>query len=253
MKKRSLYLSIAVATSVASGCSNGNQTGSGSNSPIAPTPIVSPTTPSITIDDSTTVPVINGFSTAGKIFIHNNSNQTISGIQYSLSDTSVKSKIKALLSTVGVNTYKDIEDKNGFILIKPEDCSSIPAGGSCAINFVTPNISVGQSGSTIIKANFVDTNDKLASYNSLIDYQETNINEAKSGVNFAYGYIPAVGTEGTTRYVVGYMLGTGENGTTFDNVNLELSDPGHVAVSRGFANGSKVAVGAVIPVEFLVQ
>ena len=72
---------------------------------------------------------------------------------------------------------------------------------------------------------------------------------AVKNVNFAPGSVKAIGAPGSSRHVVGYLVGGGKPGTVYNNVNLTPNLPGQIKIANGFVNGTQVAAGQVIPVE----
>lgn len=73
------------------------------NSSTSPSILPQSSVPPLSINEMTAVPVINGANTAGKIYIHNRSNHTISDIKISLQSPTVTDKLNRLLSTMGIH------------------------------------------------------------------------------------------------------------------------------------------------------
>lgn len=218
---------------------------SGGNSP-APTPNVNSL---VSIDAMTTVPVINGSSTKGTLYIHNYGNTVASNLDFGLNNETKLSKVRGLLQKAGLKQLASIGDVTGFELINPEHCRSIPAGGYCAVNFSTPNLTVGNNGNSLVSLKYV-LNGTNYTTSQIVNYSYTNLS-ALSGVNFT-GSLNVVGSQGTTRHVVGYIYGGGSVGNKYNNVVLNSSSL-LTKISNGFINHSEVSVGEVIPVEFAVS
>lgn len=209
----------------------------------------SPTSTSkVSIDAMTTVPVINGSSTQGTLYIHNYTTQTATGLSFSLNDQTLKSKAKSLLSGVGLKVNAGAVNKSGFMLLNSEYCSSIPAGGSCAINFSTPGLIAGDKGNSLVSLSY-KLGGNTYHTNQVVNYQYMSLS-ALSGVNFT-GSLNVVGSQGSTQHVVGYLYGGGVSGDKYTEVNL-TSSSAVARISNGFINGQEVGAGQVIAVEFAV-
>lgn len=223
-----------------SGCGGSGSSGSGGGN--------TPTTTSVLkIDEMTDVPVMNGTSTKGTLYVHNYGDKAVTGVSYSLKGATTSSKMKSLLSKAGLN-LGGLEDANGFVLLNPERCTSIAANSSCAINFATPNLSFGNRGSSLVTVNY-DGGSGAKSSQQVVNYSYMNPS-LYSGVNFT-GSLKVSGTQGSTQYVVGYLYGSGSTGTRYNGVNLSSSNPS-TRINGGFINGQEVVSNQVIAVEFAV-
>jgi hypothetical protein len=247
MKMTNIIVTTLAMSGFLIGCGNKGSINSSTSPSILPQSSVPP----LSINEMTAVPVINGANTAGKIYIHNRSNHTISDIKISLQNPTTTDKLNRLLSKMGIHLNSSISDEKGFRLINPDECMTIKAGTSCSINFVTPNLTIGQRDSAVIALNYVDAT-KNQQHKSVINYQYVDSN-LLNGVNFYGGSVAVVGNTGDIKYVTSYLLGGGTSGTIYNNVNLQIDNPGAVALANGFVNGNQVAAGQVIPVEFLIK
>lgn len=203
----------------------------------------------VSIDAMTAVPVINGSSTRGILYIHNYGTQTATGLNFGLNNATTNSKIKSALSNLGLHLNGALLNQNGFALLNPERCTAIPVGGSCAINFSTPELAVGDRGNSLVTLSY-KINGHNATTNQVVNYQYVSLS-ALSGVNFTAGSLNVSGAQGNTRHVVGYLYGGGSTGSKYQNVNL-VSNSLATNISNGFINGQEVVSGQVIPVEFAV-
>jgi len=178
------------------------------------------------IEKATVVPVLDGKSTQTGIYIHNNTGQTISGIQY-------------LSLASGESDPAPSEVANSHRLqINSSGCHSIAANSSCLLVFSTPSLSFGQSGSAIIIANY-----NGVTINQIINYSYYTSKDY-TGVNFSDG---SVSLFGSNDYATVYVF-VG-NSQIQPQVGFNLSDSS-LAISNGLINGS-VAISAnqVIPLE----
>lgn len=135
MKFASFLLAITI-----SACSNGSSQAESSSG-------------TLEIDNVATVPVFANSSTTTVVYIHNLSDEQISDISY-ISENNIAKSV------------------SGRFTINGNSCSSIPAHGSCAIEFTTPILSAkgaNVQGSTLIRANFMQ-NGKASYTQQLINY-----------------------------------------------------------------------------------
>lgn len=231
-------LSVVVA-SVLSACGGGSSGGANVGN--------ATNTAQLSIDAMTYVPVINGSATQGTLYVHNYGSSAASGVSFDLGSATTKTKLKAVLAKVGLN-FGGYEDANGFVLINPERCGSIPAGGSCAVNFSTPSMSVGNLGNSLVKLSYNGSNGS-ATTSQVVNYKYVDL-AALSGVNFT-GSLNVTGVQGSTPHVVGYLYAGGASGTLYKDVNLNSTNA-TTTISNGFINGQEVVAGQVIAVEFAV-
>jgi hypothetical protein len=105
------------------------------------------------IDNVATVPVFANSATTTVVYIHNLSNEQINDISY-ISENNIAKSV------------------SGRFTINGNSCSSIPAHGSCALEFTTPILSAkgaNVQGSALIRANFMQ-NGKASYTQQLINY-----------------------------------------------------------------------------------
>lgn len=231
---------ISLLTMVLISCGGSSSGGS------APTPSSNAL---VSIDAMTAVPVINGSSTKGVLYIHNYGNTTASGLSFGLNNETKMSKFKSLLSKAGLKQVASLGNADNFELMNPELCRSIPAGGYCAINFSTPSLTKGNKGSSLVSLDY-KMNGQTYKTNQVVNYSYVDIS-ASTGVNFT-GSLNVVGAQGEARHVVGYVYGGGKTGNKYSNVVLDSSSQS-TKISNGFINGIEVSSGEVIPVEFIVS
>lgn len=212
------------------------------------TNVTSSTANAVSIDAMTSVPVVNGSATKGTLYIHNYGNKPVTGLSFGLKNATTSSKLKSALNALGINLSNSVIDKQGFYLNNPELCTTLAAGASCAINFTTPALAVGDRGNSLVTLNYKE-NGRDYNTNQIVNYQYTSLS-ALSGVNFTGG-LTVSGAQGTISHVVGYLFGGGTSGSKYSNVNVTSTSPTTV-ISNGFINGQEVAAGQVIAVEFAV-
>ena len=247
MKQANKFISMLAAGVILSSCGGGdknytpqaNTTGGGGGNTVY--------TPPLSIDAMTTVPVINGSTTQGTLYIRNSSDTTINNISFSLGSATTKTSIKMLLANVGFH-INSAEDAAGFILLNPERCAKVSAHASCAINFTTPNLTFANQGNSLVKLSYLGPDGTLTT-SQVVNYAYTDLNSI-NGVNFSGG-LSVSGPQGSIQHVVGYLYAGGKPGTLYNNVNLTSTNP-TTTLSNAFINGQQIAAGEVIAIEFAV-
>ena len=214
------------------GC--GNSGGSGGT-----TPTVNAT--AITIDNAGVIPVFGNSSTSTVVYVHNNTNNTISGISYSSvvnsakANSSLKSKLASLFKT-----NKSLTSVNG------SQCSSIAAGQSCPLSIVTPVLSGSSTqGSMDVKASY-NVNNKAVSFNQIINYAQVQNNLVTSGAKFKAG-IDISGYGNPTGYATIYLYGSGQN-QVYNVSSMTINKPA-VTIVNGNISGHQIQSNFVQAVE----
>ncbi len=225
MKNKYCLLTLSILLASCSG-SGGGGINNGNND----NPIVNETK-LVEIDQMTTVPVVNGYATTGIAYIHN------------YSDNMITSPVIELGNVTG-NPHEDV---NGFRILSTETCGLIPAHGYCQVKFQTPALAVGNRNNAVMYIKY--GKDYTHSAYQVINYAYADMS-SKTGVNFT-GSLIVTSPQNTTRHVIGYLMGSGQAGQVYNDVNI--SSNSSVKISNGFVNGQEVAAGEVIPVEFSVD
>lgn len=242
LNSRTIVLFLTSFLFLLSGC-GGSTSGTNNNTPSTQA------LAQVSIDSMTVVPVINGSATKGTLYIHNYGTAPATGLSFGLNDQTTLSQFKSLISKAGVNLNSSLMNDRGFNLLNPELCKTIPAGGSCAINFSTPNLPTGGRGNSLVSLAY-KVGGKTYQTNQVVNYEYTNLSSL-SGVNFT-GSLSVVGNQGSTQHVVGYLYGGGLAGNTYQDVSIN-SNSSVARISNGFINGQNVGSGQVIAVEFAVK
>jgi len=211
---------LAVMT-LLSACSNSGSGSSGGGTP--PTPVVQANP--ITIDNAGIVPVIENNATTSIVYVHNHSNQVISGITYS-----------ATLNT-GSNQFLNTSS-SGL-------CNSIPAHQSCPLIFTTPVLSetVAQ-GSALITADYT-VQGKVFTFNQVISFERINNKQAKGALFNSGVLLNSAGND--TAYGTVYIYGSGENEVY--TVNNILSNKAGVKITQGNLSGKQISSNYVSALE----
>lgn len=178
---------------------------------------------SLIIEKAATVPVLDGKPTQTGVYIHNNTGQTISGIQY---------------ASVLTGTPQEQAVNKQLLQPSTTSCTSIAANSSCLLSFTTPSLSLGQSGSSLIAASYNGHNSK-----QLINYRYYSSNDY-SGVNFSDG---STSLYGTNDYATVYVfVGKGQSQT---QLGFKASNSS-LAVQSGLTNGkTNIPANGVIALE----
>lgn len=240
--KRFIYCTLL--TIVLTACS-----GSGNNSPSQGQVTLEAT--AIRIDNTSPVPVVNGGSTPGVLYIRNYSNLDIHNISYSLDSSTDYEIWQKAIKKLGVKYQAIKENSSHFILLNPEECSTIKANGYCQLKFNTPVLSVGNKGSSLISLQYNDHQGKLHSYSQIVNYQYVDMKNIT--LAFFNASLNAVARQGETRYVVSYLVAGGESGSVYNQVSINSDNSGQASIKNGFVNGQQIAAGQVIPIEVAVK
>lgn len=213
--KKNNYIAFALVCAGLSACGGGSSNESTNNGN-------STSAANVSVASMGTVPVLTGKATVSQMFLHNDSDEPATNLQF-------KSPLQ----------------------LDTRACVSIAAHGSCSVSFTTPMLDAKTpSGSAAISFNYTQagTTHEVA---QVINYAYKQTDQF-AGVNFA-GSVSAQGKLGATKYVVGYLFAGGATGTLYDNVQLKSALPSVVRINNGFTNGLQLAAGQVQAVEFAVH
>lgn len=217
--------------------------GSSSSGGNAPNKVV--TSVPVVIEATTVMPVINGSATRGQIYVYNSGDKAMSGLTFNVGNATVKSTIRSVLQKVGINLTGAYTDTHGFVLEDSSYCRTIAAHSSCAINFTTPNLTVGNRGGAEVKVSYT-YNGKSITASQIVNYQYVNPS-VLTGVNFT-GSLMVVGQQNQQQRVTGFMLAGGNYESRYENIQLKSSNPS-IQVVNGFSNGQEMAGSQVVAVE----
>lgn len=249
MKPVLLVISI-LSVIVLSGC-GGIESSGGSSNNMPSTSINTVNAPALSVNDSSTVPVVNGTSTSGVLFIHNYSSSDISGITINLQAAGTTNRLqkKIKLAKTRANT---INDSNGFTLVNPAECSVIKAGSSCGLKFTTPALVAGDQNSAVVKLNYTDTsqNNHATTIYTIVNYKYIDTTQF-NGLQFFDDGVTAIMESRATQYTTSYLVSGGAPGVIHDDAVLNIDKSGNVAIASGFSNKTQISAGLAIPIEFL--
>ena len=196
-----------------------------------PEPIQS-TVNGLTIDAAGTVPVFGGAASTSVIYIHNNTNSSISGIIYTAVDSNNPSVVKSLKLAMN--------NANNSIL-NPQStsaCAIIEPMQGCAIGFTTavptqPDF----SGSILITATYT-SNQKSVSFSRVINYETVDL--SADGVVVTSGLSMYPLTNAPT-YGVLYAYGSGTNINKIYNVLSVSTNNAGVTITHGDISNTQLA------------
>jgi hypothetical protein len=199
------------------GCSNNGGSSSGGSSFTGSSPL--------TIDSAGVVPVIGDNSTTSVIYVHNNTNQTISGIKYG-----------AQLNT-GSGKFLD-SNSTGL-------CASIPAGQSCPLSFTTPVLSkTTAQGSALLTASYSYKNETYQ-FSQTLSFGRVDDNTAKGALFNSGVELTSAGND--MAYGTVYIYGSGQNKVyTVDSIS---SNKGGVQIIQGNISGKQLQSNYVSALE----
>ncbi|RTL11622.1 MAG: DUF1554 domain-containing protein [Neisseriaceae bacterium] len=171
----------------------------------------------LVIEKAAMIPVIDGKAGSTGIYIHNTSNQTINKISYGL----VRS-----------------DNKTSSLTFNQTSCKSIAANSSCLLPLTTPALAAGNSGSSILIANYNNQQSK-----QLLNYRYIKSSDYR-GVNFSDNSQSLFGTNDYATVYVFVGNSQAQNNVGFENSNNSL------AISNGLTNGKvNIPANTLIPLE----
>lgn len=247
-KNKVVVASLVLGVVFLSGCGGSSSSASTDNTvpPVATQSVANP----ITIDNSGVIPIING-QTSTVVYVHNNSDKTISGIKYSiqanvngnLSTNSGKLNhglLRLLQNNKTNSTASNILDSASAGL-----CSTIPAGQSCPLSISAPLIGEKEhSAAALLKASYQDGQNPR-SFSNVLNFSWVDISQ-NNGVIFSSDV--GLNTFGNpSGYATLYMIGTGKG--DLHTVKLLSTSLTGVKIVQGNVIGKKIQSGFVQAVE----
>lgn len=158
---------------------------------------------SLQIEKTAVIPVLDGKATATGVYVRNQTNKEISGISYGV-----------------------VNNGTPNLQISTTACHSIPANSSCLLPLTTPNVELGNEGSSLIVATY--NGDQQSK--QLVNYRYMNSKDY-TGVNFSD---TSQSLYGTNDYATSYVF-VG-NGQSQSNIGFNASNSS-LAVVSGLTNG----------------
>lgn len=202
-----------MASLLLAGC-NGSS-GSGDNSSNLPVNNIS--NGGLIIEKSAVIPVINGKSTFAGVYVHNNSDVTLSNIRYETKSTNVDA---------------------GITLTNTTKCTSLAPHASCLLSFFTPSEANSRGGSSMLFAN----------YNGNISQQLINYEYVDSSTVEGVRFSGNISLYGSNDYATVYAFAG--KGRSYHQVGF-ASDDQSLGVNNGLMTDGYVDIAAnqVIPLE----
>lgn len=231
---------------VLTGCGGGGggpaSSGSGGNTPAV-------TGQPITIDSTGLVPILSGGSTTTVVYVHNNTDHIISGIQYSSENnvaSSGNSLFAATKSFLATLFHFSASGSDFLHSSATAACSTIAANGSCALTFTTPYLTpVQRGGSAVIRAVYQDNNKTLYASQVINFSYSSNINA--KGVILASG--DDLSSYGNKQdYATIYAYVPANTGTHYTVKNIGFSNK-NFQISSNNLTGVDLAPGVVQAIE----
>lgn len=230
-KLLSLASGLLVIASITA-CSNSTTNNNNGTSPTA-------TPTAITIDNAGTIPVFGNSSTSTVVYVHNNTNKSISGISYNLTTniahTSLTSKLTSLFKRA-----------QNLVSINASQCSTVAANQACPIAIVTPMLDgLSTQGTIQIKASY-NLDNHSQSFTQLINYAQVQNNVTTAGAKFQSG-VTISGYGNPTGYATIYLYGSGQN-QIYDVSSITIDKPA-VTIVNGNISGQQIQSNFVQAVE----
>ncbi len=193
----------------------------------------------ITIDNAGTIPVFGNSSSSTVVYVHNNTNNSISGISYTMVANTAHTKFSTRLNSL-------LKNSRNLASIDASQCATIAAGQGCPITIVTPLLSEGSmQGSFEIKANYF-LNNLQQSFTQLINYAQVQNNTQPGGAKFQSGATIS-GYGNNIGYATIYLYGSGQN--QMYAVNTIAANKPSVSIINGNISGQQIQSNFVQAVE----
>ncbi len=200
-------------------------------------PTVTPT--AITIDNAGTIPVFGNSSTSTVVYVHNNTNKSISGISYNLTTNIAHTSLTSKLTSLFKHAQK-------LVSINASQCSTVAANQACPIAIVTPMLDgLSTQGTIQIKASY-NLDNHSQSFTQLINYAQVQNNVTTAGAKFQSG-VTISGYGNPTGYATIYLYGSGQN--QIYNVSSITIDKPAVTIVNGNISGQQIQSNFVQAVE----
>lgn len=240
----------AVSVSLMVGACSSSNGGSGTSNPSGPSAaaVAAP----ITIDTAGLVPVTNG-STTSVVYVHNNTTKRIDNIGYNaqvnvpIKDLDSQNALQRMFSSVkkalGIKSMGG--DIGGFLKVgSVQQCSSIAAGQSCALAFVTPELLENSSqGSALVTAKYNYDGDK--EFSQIINFAKVSNNSDKGAVFNSGALVRGFGNN--KGYATVYLYGSGVN-QVYTVTEMKSNKQG-VKIVNGDITNERIASNFVQAVE----
>lgn len=208
---------------------------------------------SVYLDAATQIPLPNGNGVQTGIYIHNDNDYNVSGINYFVDNVSSTNNfdismtipsVNKIFNQLGVlNPYAN--NLSGFI-IDPSSaqlCSTITAKSSCFLQFYVPSVDKTNRGSAIIR--FTNGSFSGSQIISWYDFGDPTI--MINGLEFG-NYVANVSQN---RALTTYVIGTGKSGTIVKDINFDIVPLNVMEMGQGFPPGSQIASTQVVAIEFI--
>ena len=211
-----------------------NSTANNSN---GASPTVTPT--AVTIDNAGVIPVFGNSSTSTVVYVHNNTNKSISGISYGLTTNVAHTSLASRLTSLSKRAQN-------LASIDASQCSTVAANQACPIAIVTPMLNgLNTQGSIQIKASY-NLDNHPQSFTQLISYAQVQNNTATTGAKFQSG-VSISGYGNPTGYATIYLYGSGQN-QVYDVSSITINKPAIIIVN-GNISGQQIQSNFVQAVE----
>ena len=180
----------------------------------------------LTIDNTGVIPVFDQTYTTTNIYVHNNSNNTLTTIKYQVNSDNPSS----IINPISINTTQ---------------CTSLAAGESCALEITTPIVNdLILQGAFSITAIY-NVNGIQRNFTQLVNYQKIN-QSTNNGVVFSSGVVIS-GYGNSTGYATLYLYSNHSQESYIIN-NLLIDKPA-ITITQGNISGESLIAGSIRAVE----
>jgi len=193
----------------------------------------------LTIDNAGTIPVFGNSSTSTVVYVHNNTNESISDISYNVTTNSASVPLASKLTSLSKHTQN-------LASIDASQCSTVAANQACPIVIVTPLLNgLNTQGSLQIKASY-NLDNQPQSFTQLISYAQVQNNTTTTGAKFQSG-VSISGYGNPTGYATIYLYGSGQN-QVYDVSSITINKPA-LTIINGNISGHQIQSNFVQAVE----
>ncbi len=231
--------SLAVILFSLSGCSmNGSANNGTAGGGITPVSVPN----AITLDTNAIVPVFANQQTTTLTYVHNNSDRSISGINYS-SYTNIDSNQSLSFKSSAHQLHTPLSAG----IIDPEsakNCATIAAHGSCALVIKSPLLGASSQGSGLLSVDYKQADGKEYVDSQVVNFSKVATNDA--GVKFSSNLIMAPKGHQSS-YGVFYLYGSGLN--KIYKVNSIKPSNSAIKIQQGDITNKQIASNYVQAIE----
>lgn len=224
--KLKLFMQITCFTMALVSCGKTNDS---SQSAQTPTQLTSP----LSIANTGIVPILGGTASSSVVYVHNNGNEAIYGIQYTAKDSNTSVAKATDLKHITLNDSST------------QNCSVINPGQSCPIAFTTAAPSSKDFAGSIVITLAYTLNSEQKEFSQLVNYAQVT-DQTERGVVINSG-VNIIASSGVPGYGVVYAYGSNHD-QIYDIVSQSLDKSGFT-ITQGKIIGTQMSSNAIQAIE----